>query len=108
MTHLGLVNKSPSFQNLLKRSLPPQKHAGQHETAGEEDVNLTSQNPPSYPKDSFFSTLQWLDNTDSSQDASQIIKESVQIISQQTGFKQPLEHATHSSSSVCICFYYNL
>lgn len=104
--HLGLRSHKPSNQrNPPKRSLPPQKCiTGQHKVPSEEGEKLTSRTISSHPQDSFFSTLEWLDDPNP-QDASQNITESIQNNSQNCNIRQPSEHATHLSSSVCACFY---
>ncbi|EJD76533.1 kinase domain-containing protein [Loa loa] len=99
--HLGLRgHKLLSQQNQSKRPLPSQEYVmEQHKVAGE-GVKLASQTTPSHSQDCFFSTLEWLNNTDSSHGTSQDITESVQINSQQCGFRQSSENYTRSSSSL--------
>ncbi|VIO89134.1 Uncharacterized protein BM_BM12611 [Brugia malayi] len=99
--HLGLCNHKLNQQNLPKKPLPPQKYVvEQHKSTKEEAVELTSQTTRSYPQDSFFSTLEWLDSTDNPQHASQNIMETVLNNSQQCDIRQSSEHSTHLNPSL--------
>lgn len=64
---------------------------------------MNSQTTSSHAQDSFFSTLEWLDDTNSLQKPSQGIEEPLK-----NDFKhgrQASEHATHFNLSVSDCFY---
>lgn len=92
-------------QNLPKRPLPPQKCAtGQHKATCEEGKKVTGRTTPSHPQDSFFSTLDWLDDANSVRDNSQNITKPVQN-SECCSTKQSSEHTTHFNSSVYAYFY---
>ncbi|VDO29984.1 unnamed protein product [Onchocerca flexuosa] len=102
--HLGLYShKSSNQQNLPKIPRSPQKHVmEQHKTANEGE-KLTNRTIPSHPQNSFFSTLEWLDDTKNPQNASQNITKPVQNNSQQRSSKQLSEHSTNLSSLFPIC-----
>lgn len=76
----------------------------QHKAANEGE-KLTNRTIPSHPQNSFFSTLEWLDDTNSPQNTSQNITEPIQNNSQQRNDKQSSEHSLNLSSLVCACLY---
>uniref|UniRef100_A0A1I8EZ43 Other/NAK/GAK protein kinase n=1 Tax=Wuchereria bancrofti TaxID=6293 RepID=A0A1I8EZ43_WUCBA len=99
--HLGLCNHKSNQQNLPKKPLPPHKYVmEQHKSTKEEAVKLTGQTTRSHPQDSFFSTLEWLDSTDSPQHASQNIMEPARNNSQQYDIIQSLGHSAHLNPSL--------
>ncbi|VDK75588.1 unnamed protein product [Litomosoides sigmodontis] len=62
--HLCLHHKPSNEQNLPEGSLPPQKCVtGHHKAICEEEKKATELTTPSHPQDSFFSTLDWVDDT---------------------------------------------
>ncbi|KAL3990502.1 Protein kinase domain family protein [Acanthocheilonema viteae] len=99
--HLGLHCKSSNYQKPPKRPLPPQKCVmEQHKAINEEREISINRATPSHPQDSFFSTLEWLDDTSNLQDASQNVTQPFHSNSEQCSIIQSSEHATHLNSSL--------
>uniref|UniRef100_A0A0R3RS94 Protein kinase domain-containing protein n=1 Tax=Elaeophora elaphi TaxID=1147741 RepID=A0A0R3RS94_9BILA len=98
--HLGLYHKSSNQQKSPKRPFPPQKYITEQHKAKNEGEKLTSRTVLSRPQDSFFSTLEWLDDTNNQQDASQKITESFQNNFEHHNIRQSSGHVTPVNTSL--------